>query len=204
MFNWGYKNDYISNQPFKGFDIPAWENRTENLTAEEVKRVIQKAGELNPLHEQFLILLASTGARLGEISTLRWDAVNRKKRCITFKGKTGKRPFELTESIEACLNKIYDIQQGHSQYVFSNKTGTWIGQYNYLSKLVKKYMTLAEVFKPFMGAHIFRHSFCSNKILQGESIYTIKELAGHSKIEITLNYIQVVPKMKKPANYWDI
>lgn len=25
LFNWGYKNDSVSNQPFKGFDIPAWE-----------------------------------------------------------------------------------------------------------------------------------------------------------------------------------
>jgi len=69
LFNWGFDNSKIKNRPFKGFEIPAWEKRTSYLTKEENKRVIKTAGECDLLHQQFLILLGSTGARLGEIST---------------------------------------------------------------------------------------------------------------------------------------
>jgi len=203
LFNWGFINKKIKNQPFLGLDIPAWKNRKSYLTKEEIKRVIKKAGETSLLHEQFLILLGSTGVRLGEFSKLKWRDVNRKTRKITFDGKTGKRPFELTDSIEACLDQIRKLQRKHSDYVFSNETGTWIGEHSYFSRLVNKYMTLAEVFKPQMGAHIWRHSFCTNKLLQGESIFTVMKLAGHSTIEITKQYIQETPAMEKPADYWN-
>jgi len=94
LFNWGFANNKIKNQPFRGLDIPAWKNRKSYLTKEEIKKVMQKAGETSLLHQQFLILLGSTGARLGEYSRLRWQDVNRKKREITFDGKVGARPFE--------------------------------------------------------------------------------------------------------------
>jgi len=47
--------------------------------------------------------------------------------------------------------------------------------------------------------HTLRHTFCSQLALSGVDIYTIKELAGHKRIEMTMRYSHLTPDHKKKA-----
>ena len=71
-------------------------------------------------------------------------------------------------------------------YVFCKKDGTkYCG--NYISRKFKKACTTAGVEKE-IHFHSLRHSFASNLVQKGVSLYTIKELLGHSSITTTEIY----------------
>ncbi|MDI6642183.1 MAG: site-specific integrase [Elusimicrobiota bacterium] len=47
--------------------------------------------------------------------------------------------------------------------------------------------------------HDLRHTFCSHLVMAGVDIYTVKELAGHRSVEMTIRYSHLAPNQKKVA-----
>lgn len=47
--------------------------------------------------------------------------------------------------------------------------------------------------------HSLRHTFCSWLAIDGVALFTIKELAGHSTIEMTQRYSKLTPDVKQEA-----
>jgi site-specific recombinase XerD len=41
--------------------------------------------------------------------------------------------------------------------------------------------------------HILRHTFCSHLAMRGASAVQIMELAGHTKLEMTMRYMHLSP-----------
>lgn len=52
---------------------------------------------------------------------------------------------------------------------------------------------------PNGNVHILRHTFCSHLAIRGVPVGTIKELAGHSRIDTTLKYMHLAPGDKRRA-----
>ena len=47
--------------------------------------------------------------------------------------------------------------------------------------------------------HDLRHSFASNLVMKGQDLYTVKELMGHSTIQMTERYAHLAPEHKASA-----
>lgn len=52
---------------------------------------------------------------------------------------------------------------------------------------------------PQFVPHALRHTFCSRLVQQGVSILTVKELAGHKVLEITMRYAHLAPQNLRSA-----
>jgi len=52
------------------------------------------------------------------------------------------------------------------------------------------------------STHTLRHTFCSQRIQRGDSIYQVKELAGHKSVQTTEKYIHTRPELKEKMKYW--
>jgi site-specific recombinase XerD len=84
--------------------------------------------------------------------------------------------------------RIHPSQRGElkSGFVFCKANGeAFTG--DYVSKIFKKACKAAGIDKA-IHFHSLRHSFASNLVQKGVSLYTIKELLGHSSISTTEVY----------------
>lgn len=145
--------------------------------------------------KDFVVTAFYTGMRLNELVNLTWRNVNLTTRIITVgdeefttKGRNQRYIPISDEALTSILNqreneKIIPIG---SNYVFSKPNGEkYTG--DYFSKAFKKACRATGIDKS-IHFHSLRHSFASNLAQKGVSLYTIKELLGHSSISTTEIY----------------
>jgi len=112
--------------------------------------------------------------RLGEIINLKWKNVNLATKIITVCDE---------EFITKGREKIIPV--GNS-YVFCKNNGEKFTG-DYISQMFKRACKAAGM-DSRIHFHTLRHSFASNLAQKGVSLYTIKELLGHSSISTTEIY----------------
>ena len=52
---------------------------------------------------------------------------------------------------------------------------------------------------PDFWFHDLRHTFASNLVMAGENLYTVKDLLGHSTVQMTERYSHLAPEHKAAA-----
>ena len=133
--------------------------------------------------------------RLNEIVNLRWENVDLKNKIITVgdetfitKGKN-QRFIPISEEVETVIEKCQrgtNVTHIGNSYLFIKSNGQkYTGEY--FAKRFKSACRKAEIDKA-IHFHSLRHSFASNLVQQGVSLYKIKELLGHSSITTTEIY----------------
>jgi site-specific recombinase XerD len=136
-----------------------------------------------------------TGMRLGEIVNLRWEDVNLEDRIIvvkntsTFMTKNKKDRIipiskKLLEIFYSLKNKIID--SNHGVYVFLGPRRLKFNS-DYVTKKFKDSVKLSTINQE-VHFHTLRHSFASNLVQRGVSLYVVKELLGHEDIKTTQIY----------------
>lgn len=149
-----------------------------------------------------ILLCISTGLRLGEVCSLKWNdvdlkgkilsvhttvqriAVNgRDTRTVLMEGEPksicSKREIPLSEEIIKLLHPYYSSSE---TYLF--RCGKPMDPRTYQNKF-QKYLQMAGVEKK--NFHILRHTFATNCINSGMDIKSLSEILGHSDVTITLN-----------------
>ena len=170
---------------------------TEIPVTDGVKYVTTRnVNRLTPFFADYLkpmILVAlNTGLRRGEIFNLLWSDVNFEKRELTIEGATSKsgqtRHVQLNSQAYTILHDWQ--QQSNGDYVFpSPRTG---GRFNNIKKSWAGLRERAHI-KDFRF-HDLRHSFASKLVAAGVDLYTVKELMGHSSIQMTEKYAHLAPE----------
>lgn len=128
-------------------------------------------------------LLATTGIRISELLSLKWEDIDFKSCSIEINGKGNKDRLVFTtpEYLEL-MRLAYE----------RNPTEGRIFRY---SEREARYM-LWEALKPFSRAkqlspHAIRHSFATSLAKQGVNVATIATILGHKSIETTQKYIDM-------------
>lgn len=166
----------------------------------------------------FIILAATTGARLGELLALKWENVhlNESKIKITAtlnyipskgfienppKTNAGKRYITLPPKVTSVLkslkygnnNILYMIKP--TDYVFHTKNGTPYHPRN-ISHYWQKILNGADV--PYKNFHVLRHTHATQLLAANVPILEVAKRLGHSKASHTLNlYGHAVPNLDK-------
>lgn len=171
--------------------------RLRYLRPDEVNRLIDACAEhLRPI----VITAVHTGARKEEILSLRLGIeVNLKERSIHLtKTKNDEERFiPINETLLATLTALAEGKQA-GDYLF-----TWQG---------KRILDVKTAFHTALAAaaivnpneervkdfhfHDLRHTFASNLVMNGVSLYEIKELLGHKDIKMTMIYAELSKKHK--------
>ena len=187
---WGYvKENYFTKVklPKRQKTAPAFINSAQ-LTAitSQIKSDVVKG---------VVVTAYYTGLRLNEIVNLRWKNVNMNSMVITvgdelFVTKARKQRFipiceEAIASILSQRERKPALPIGDS-FVFSKSNGEKFTG-DYFTKRFKKACRAAGIDEA-IHFHSLRHSFASNLVLKGVSIYKVKELLGHSSITTTEIY----------------
>jgi len=159
------------------------------LSADELMRLgkalcdFEASGDMMPSAIAGLRLLIFTGARLGEILTLKWSYIDFERRLILLPdSKTGSKPIVLNQQAIDVLNSIPRlvnfpwVLMGHTEGQHLRALqASWIR--------VRK---LAGI--PDVRIHDLRHSFASFAVMSGGTLPIIGKLLGHNTPITTARY----------------
>jgi integrase len=209
VFNYALLNNlFIGKNPAGatgGVSRPKVDNRkTRFLSRKEAAELLAELAKRSPdVHDMALFSLY-TGARAGEVFSLKWCDVDLPQGVIMLKGtKSGKnRPVFLTDEVKAILTyrKPTDTQ-GHT-LVFLGREGKKIDRIsNCFGRAVDKLRLNEGVTDRLMNVtfHTLRHTFASWLAMDGVDLYHIKELLGHSDLKLTERYSHLSESVLKAA-----
>jgi integrase/recombinase XerD len=131
--------------------------------------------------------------RISEALSLRVRDIDLENLLVTLDGKGRKQrvvpfSFELRNSI---FRHIIACNRTPDSLLCSNRTETRLGRRNVLRdvKLLCKRLAFNP---PARTLHAFRHTFAVNYIRRGESVFHLQKVLGHSTLEMTRRYANLV------------
>jgi len=190
-----YTNVFIGESPIKHVKMPQADNkRLRFLSHDEAEKLLQEIRKRSQdLYEISLISL-KTGARAGEILALKWGDVNLQRGTLTlwdtkntktrivFMTKDVKKMFRVKETGEP-EDLVFPRRDGSKRTTISNSFSRAVDAVGLNSNVVDNRMKV--VF------HTLRHTYASWLVESGESLYTVKELMGHSTLAMTERYSHI-------------
>ena len=174
--------------PCRGIQKYREEKRERFLSADELAR-LAKAIDATPPNGAtqhglaILRLLVMTGARKGEILSLRWDEFDAERALILKRdSKTGRKPIPISQAAAEFISQL--PPHPDSPFVFPAARGD--GHYQGLTKVWLDVRQRANL--PETRIHDLRHTYASLAAGSGGSLPVIGRILGHTQSQTTQRY----------------
>ena len=183
---------------FKMQAIKVDKSHIETYTEEELQKLLQKPNikKCKFMEYQCWVMtnfLFSTGVRQRSLINIKIKDVDFNNKVVYVNITKNRKPLivPLNQTMINILNEYFKYRQYKSQddYLFCNVFG---------QQLVKStcYHILADYNKrrgvATTGIHRYRHTFAKQWILNGGNVVSLSRLLGHSSLDITQNYINLL------------
>nr|WP_280637659.1 site-specific integrase [Methylomonas koyamae] len=128
------------------------------------------------------MLLLDTGARLSEITTLRWENINLKTGTISlYRSKVGNESIlHMTDRIKNVLNRR--MKSRSSEFIFTDRNGSSKKSVAGIRSAIKR-AGLEDC-----TLHTMRHTAATRLVQAGMPLYEVSNILGHSNILMTARY----------------
>lgn len=154
------------------------------------------ADHLRPIVRLALV----TGMRRSELLNLRWEHVDRHTQWLLVSESKSKKQRGIPLNDEAMLALREATSYRHiamkSPYVFCNKGGE---PYAKVTRSFETALRKAGLADRGFTFHALRHSFASDLVNRGESVYVVAELLGHSDVRMVSRYAHLTQDTKRRA-----
>jgi integrase len=148
----------------------------------------------NPSAIAIIRLLATTGARKGEIVSLRWSEVDMERGFLRLgDSKTGAKAIPIGApalQVIECVERV-----GDSPFVFPASKGA--GHFQGVERVWRKVRQAAGL--PELRLHDLRHSFASVGLARGSTLPIIGAILGHADVKTTSRYAHLADDPVKQA-----
>lgn len=149
-----------------------------------------------------LEFLYSTGARLAEVTGLRWGDLDRATGTVRIVGKGRKERLALLgETAREALARYEETvpggECGERDPVFVSGPGRALTP-RAVQMLFKKYLAVAGL-DHRLSPHKMRHSFATHMLDRGADLRSVQELLGHAHLETTQIYTRVTAERLRTA-----
>lgn len=206
--------------PFDGFKkkVCHTEERVA-FTVEQLQKIWDTltSPSYHMLHKEEMIVLYKlalyTGARCGDLCLLRWSSVDMQNRVIRFMPhKTAHSSHKIVEiPIGDVLYEALSSLDQSTDYVLPNVAYRYQHNSGGISRDTKKLLVAAGL-KPNdsgttrrvlavsrMGFHAFRHTAASLMICNGVNPLVVRDLLGHTSVDMTAHYTHINIETKREA-----
>jgi integrase len=178
---WGYLKDTPAKAVKRTREAPG---RARYLEPEERDALLAEA---NPDLRLFILAALQTGARRGELLTLRWREVDMKARTVTFRHtKNGDaRPVPMTDTLREALTAL-PRPLDPDAHVFPEREHP-----HAITRAFERLARRLEI--PNLRFHDLRHDAASTLTMAGVPQRTIMAILGHRDPRMTMRYQHLAP-----------
>jgi site-specific recombinase XerD len=157
------------------------------MSTAEVRKLVRAASTLK--EKVIIMLLYSTGIRLGELLQIRRKDIDLSRKLIKINGKGNRERYVPLSKVLWKYLKLYYKEYRPVNYLFFYSVGK---PYHGASirNLFKETKRRAGIEKPG-GPHLMRHTFATHLVEAEVPIYIIQKLMGHACIETTARYLWI-------------
>lgn len=208
LFLFALDQDYIKILPIRRtMHVKVVKTKFDFYEEGEIRQLLF-ANRSDPIFP-ILYLALHTGMRLGEILGLCWDRVNFFSSRIEVtrtlsrfdleeKTKGGKiRHFPMNQKLREAFEELRRNQK-NPRFVFIKEDGSPYNPDHFSERYFKKACERAQVRR--LRFHDLRHTFASHFMMKGGNIIELKELLGHSRVEMTMIYAHLSPEHLRKAS----
>lgn len=194
--SWLYREGYTSDNRLMNVKLPkAPRTLIEPLTPDEVKKVlasIDRSTSSGARNFAIAVLMLDAGIREGEVASLTMGQLNLKKYCLRVMGKGKKeRLVPIGDYARTVLWNYIDRERGKPQStdidnVFLTSRGK-VTTENAIKLFFSRLARSSGI--PRLHAHLCRHTFGINYLMNGGDIFSLKEILGHTTLEMVSQYL---------------
>jgi len=204
IFNYAKDREvYEGPNPTKKIKTPKQDNRREKfLSKDEAKRLLEELKKRSVQLHDIAMLSLHTGARAGEIFSLTWGNIDIEHGTIALKDTKNKknRTIFMTRPVKEMLSAKKTEERNN--LVFPSQKGKKIPQISKSFARAVDKLGLNDGITDRCDRivfHTLRHTFASWLVENGENLYTVKELLGHSTLQMTERYAHLGDNTLKKA-----
>jgi len=170
-------------------------NRIERILSYEEESELLDA---SPACLRNIIFCAlNTGMRKGEIISLKWNNVALNNNIITVHQTNSKSKKQRKVPINSALRKLLlelKIQNLHAEHVFLNTRGFPYKRQDSMNKIFQSALKKANI--KGLRFHDLRHTAATRMVENTGNIVAVKEILGHSSIDMTMRYAHPSESLK--------
>ena len=163
------------------------------LTVDEMEELLGSfpAGSPKAVRDRAILeLLYATGMRVGEIVSLRTEAVDLARSSLRVYGKGGKeRVLPVNGSAASALTDYLGERRHVPGIVFLSLNGKPLHERD-IRRILDAYVKRAALSKR-ISPHKIRHSFATHLLERGADLRSVQELLGHNSLSTTQIYTHV-------------
>lgn len=175
--------------------------KTEKLPLDddEIHTLVSAFGDsaLEERNRCWVILMCDSGLRRGEIINLQIGNVHLARGFMIVTGKGDKQRFvplgELSKISLATYIRKYRNEAKESEPVFVNRFGEKC-TINTVKQVFQKLKKQTGILR--LHAHLLRHTFATNYLVDGGDLETLRLLMGHSDLQVTMMYLHLAENKK--------
>lgn len=199
LYNMAQRWGHVRDNPVRAIRLLRENNQRQTyLKAAEVDRLVAEARRSRSPNVPYIIaLLIATGARKSEILNARWSDIDLDMRILTVPlSKSGKVRFiRLNDSAVRIIQSV--PRHARSDYLFASpRTGRPLTNFHEVWDRIRVKAGL-----PHVRLHDLRHTFASQLVNSGCTLYTVQELLGHASPKTTMRYAHLsTAKLVEAAN----
>ncbi|MFS0647042.1 tyrosine-type recombinase/integrase [Siminovitchia sp. 179-K 8D1 HS] len=200
LFNYLAHEDLIEVNPMEKVKLLRQDfDLTNCLTDDEVKSILKEPNLRDYVGFRDFVainVLLDSGIRAQELISLRSGDIDFTTRFITIPGEVSKnrkpRLVPVSTHVIKLLLQLIDENRLHfkTDRIFLSSYGEPLGQ-NQFNKRLKYYADKAGVTGKKVTAHVYRHTWAKNMILNGCDPFTLQKIGGWADIRTMRRYIQM-------------
>jgi len=198
IINYGTKNNLCQGISFHIQKPTVNNEKTEDLTAEQLKRLLQSIEADENIDVGNMMLMALyTGMRRGEMFKLKWSDINLKTGFILLKDPKGGQDQKVPIN-DMASNLLNSITRRKSPYVFPGKNGNMRITTGMAGRRIRDRAGLPKDFRPLHG---LRHVYASMLASSGKvDMYVLQKLMTHKSPKMTQRYAHLRDDALKKAS----
>ncbi|MCG2826103.1 MAG: tyrosine-type recombinase/integrase [Thermoplasmatales archaeon] len=172
------------------------------LTEDEVKRILEKAKDTDPMDYAMISVMYYGGLRVSEVTNLTLDNINFNEGTIRINNGKGNKDgiiYIHSDALNAVKNylshRLTPIDGSNALFVSTKRTRITDST---IGNRVKGYAVKAGVTKR-VYPHLFRHSFATYMLQNGATLTDVQSQLRHDNISTTTKYIHLADRQLKKA-----